>query len=255
MNVVFEGVSARLGGKPILQEVSFSAEAGALTALIGRNGAGKSTLLSCLSGQLRPSHGRILLGGQDLSRLSRRQRAQLCAVMPQALPKPSVPVQTLVGFGRTPYVGLDGRLKETDHQAVRRAIRAVGLEAFAERSVAELSGGERRKAFFAMALAQDTPVVALDEPTAHLDLATRFSLLDCINGLTRTSGKAFLVVLHELPEVLRCADRIVVLHQGQVVFDGTAAECLAEEIPQRYFQVVISGSAETGFAARPFNHR
>lgn len=251
MNVVFEHVSVRLGGKQVLRDVSFSAEPGKLTALIGRNGAGKSTLLSCLTGQTRRYGGQIRIDGTDIAQLSGRQRARLCAVMPQVLPKPVVPVRELAAFGRTPYTGLDGRLSETDREAVCRAMQAVGLTELAERNVAELSGGERRRAFFAMTLAQDTPVVALDEPTAHLDLCTRFSLLDSIQAMKRESGKAFLVILHELPEVLRCADRIVTLHQGQVVFDGSAEECLRQQIPQRYFRVAISGSAGQGFAARP----
>lgn len=250
MTVTFTHVSARYGRRTILEDVSFTADSGGVTALIGRNGAGKSTLLSCLAGSKRDYGGTITLDGTDLRTLSTARRARLCACLPQILPRPHVTVRELAAFGRAPYAPL-GHLSPADRAAAEEAIEAVGLTHMADAFVDLLSGGERKKAFFAMTLAQDAPLILLDEPTAHLDTVARFEFLDLVLSLRDKLGKTFLVVMHELPEVLRCADRIVVLDGGHLVFNGDAAGCLAENVPQRYFRIQLSGSAEDGYAVRP----
>lgn len=250
MTVTFDHVSACYGRRTILEDVSFTAHSGGITVLIGRNGAGKSTLLSCLTGGKRDYGGTITLDGADIRHLSAPRRARLCACLPQILPRPHVTVRELAAFGRAPYAPL-GHLSREDRQAAEAALEAVGLAPMADAFVDLLSGGERKKAFFAMTLAQDTPLILLDEPTAHLDTVSRFEFLDLVTHLRSTLGKTFLVVMHELPEVLRCADRIVALDGGRLVFNGDARECLAQEIPQRYFRIRVSGTAEEGYAVGP----
>ena len=251
MNVVFEQVSAGYRQKPVLDDVSFAVPTGSITALIGRNGAGKSTLLRCLTGEKTDYQGKILLDGTEVRSMELTARTHAVACLPQLLPRPHVTVRELVGFGRTPYMPLTGTLSEEDRAAVERAIRAVGMEAFCDSFVDALSGGELKKAFFAMTLAQDTPVVVLDEPTAHLDAYNRFSFLELIARMGKELGKTFLVVMHELPEILRYADRIAVLQDGQVAFEGTPEECLETGVPERCFHIRISGSREHGYAAIP----
>ena len=152
--------------------------------------------------------------------MSNSQRAGRLACLPQVLPRPHVTVKELVAFGRTPYLPMTGTLSPEDLERVEWAISVTGLLPFERAFVDELSGGERKKAFFAMTLAQDTPVVVLDEPTAHLDAVSRFEFLNLLEQLCRETGKTFLAVMHELPEVLRYADHIVVLHDRQVAFSG-----------------------------------
>lgn len=250
MKVTFDGVSAAYYGKSILENVSFSVESGSITALMGRNGAGKSTLIRCLMGEKRDYSGSILLDGENVRSIPRQEIARKVACLPQILPSPHVTVEELVAFGRTPHTPFLGQLSALDREKVAWAIHAVGMEGRENAFVDTLSGGERKKAFFAMTLAQDTPLLVLDEPTAHLDTASRFAFLQRIEEMGSNTGKTFLLVMHELPEVLSCAHRIGVLHEGALAFCGTPKDCLAAEIPERCFGISVSGSKEQGFAVR-----
>ena len=251
MKLSFEHISAAYRKRQVLRDVSFTAESGAITILLGRNGAGKSTLVRCLTGEKQDYTGRICLDSDDVRIMSNSQRAGRLACLPQVLPRPHVTVKELVAFGRTPYLPLTGTLSPEDLERVEWAISVTGLLPFERAFVDELSGGERKKAFFAMTLAQDTPVVVLDEPTAHLDAVSRFEFLNLLEQLCRETGKTFLAVMHELPEVLRYADHIVVLHDRQVAFSGTAAACLSAGIPESCFQIHVAGSRADGYAVRP----
>lgn len=251
MNLTFENVSVSYRRKPILESLSFTVESGSITALIGRNGAGKSTLVSCLAGEKQDYQGSILLQGKDIRTMDLLERSRNLACMPQILPRPHVTVRELVSFGRTPYTPITGGLTPTDREVVDRALESTGIAPLAPAFVDELSGGERKKAFFAMTLAQDTPVVVLDEPTAHLDVVSRFEFLALLESIREKTGKTFLVVMHDLPEVLRCADRIVTLHQKAAVFNGSAEAFLAAKIPQTCFHVNVTGDPAHGYALRP----
>ena len=127
----------------------------------------------------------------------------------------------------------------------------LDLTRLAKQKAMTLSGGERKKAFFAMTLAQDTPYVILDEPTAHLDTISRFEFLALLSRMRQETGKTFLVVMHDLPEVLRYADRVVLLHQHSVSFDGSPEDCLQSGAPQRCFQIQVHGDREHGYAVTP----
>lgn len=251
MKLEIRDLCAAYGKQTVLQDVSFPAEDSGITVLLGRNGAGKSTLLACLTGQKGDHRGAVLLDGKDCRSLTPSQRARLVAYLPQELPAPRVTVRELVSFGRAPYVKLTGKLTGLDETAVDAALSAVGMTEFAHRLVDSLSGGERKKAFFAMVLAQDAPLIVLDEPTAHLDAASRFEFLELVEQLCREMGKTFLVVMHELPEALRFADRVAVLHQTRLVFHGSPEACVEENIPERCFDVRITGNRETGYAVLP----
>ena len=250
MKLCFDQVSVRYGAAEIITELSFFTPAGSITALVGRNGAGKSTLIRCLMGEKQDYSGSITADGADVRHVTNAQRARLLAYLPQTLPKPHVTVQELVSFGRTPYKPLSGHLSKDDLQQVEQAIAAVGLTKLRSRFVDELSGGERKKAFFAMTLAQDTPILVLDEPTAHLDTASRFDFLSLLSRLRHETGKTFLVVMHDLPDVLRCADHIVVLHDKTVAFDGTAEAFVSQQLARRCFGIDIE-QTENGYAAVP----
>ena len=251
MKLCFDGVCAGYRGSPVLKNVSFFAESGEMTALLGPNGVGKTTLLHCLSGEKRDYSGNILLGGENVRNLDRAGLARQLACLPQNLPMPHVTVAELVAFGRAPYLPLLGKLRGEDREKVEWALEAVGMTAYGNAFVDTLSGGQRKKAFLAMTLAQDTPVVVLDEPTAHLDTASRFEMLERISVLCEKTKKTFLVVMHDLPEVFRYANRAVVLCGGEVAFTGTPQDCLSSGIPECCFGITLTGDKETGFGVRP----
>lgn len=250
MKLCFAQVHADYGTNTILKNISFTAQAGSITAVVGRNGAGKSTLVRCLMGEKQDFKGHITLDGADVRAMGAAKRATVLACLPQVLPRPHVTVEELVSFGRTPYTPLSGRLTPQDQQIVCRSIAAVGLDDLKGRFVDDLSGGERKKAFFAMTLAQDTTVVVLDEPTAHLDTISRFEFLSLLDKLRKETHKTFLVIMHDLPDVLRCADQIIAIHNKTVAFTGTAEQFLAEDLPRRLFGIAIE-KTPGGYAAVP----
>ena len=185
---------------------------GELVCLLGPNGAGKSTLLRTLAGLQPPLTGRLEIGGVPLANLSAAGRArQLSVVLTDRFEAAALTVRELVSLGRHPHTGWLGGLTAHDHAQVAAALAATGTTTFAARPVGELSDGERQKVMLARALAQDTPVVLLDEPTAHLDLPNRVDLMRLLHRLARGTGKAILLSTHELDLALQAADRVWLL--------------------------------------------
>ncbi len=251
MNLNFTHICAGYKKKAVLRDVSFSVPQGQITVLIGRNGAGKSTLLRCLTGEKKDYRGMITLNGEDVRVFDSRKRATAVACLPQELPRPRVTVRELVSFGRAPYTPLTGTLSAEDVAAVDKALADTGITHLADALVDTLSGGERKKAFFAMVLTQDTPVVVLDEPTAHLDAVSRFEFLELVEEICHGTGKTFLLVMHDLTDVMRFADQVVVLHQQSIVFAGTPEDVLNQKVPEKCFGITLTGNRDTGFAVTP----
>lgn len=182
---------------------------GMLTCLIGANGAGKSTLLRTIAGFQLPLEGTVLLGGDDVRALSPRQRAERMAVV--LTDRPDVMCTTvweMVATGRAPFTGFWGRLSGKDRNIVTRSLRLVGIEWMADRTVASLSDGERQKVMIAKALAQQTPVVLLDEPTAFLDYPSRVEVMQLLLNIAHEEHKTVLLSTHDLDLALQTADRI-----------------------------------------------
>ena len=227
--VVAEEVSFDYGKLPALRRVSFTARAGELVALLGPNGAGKSTLLKLAAGLLAPAEGRVRVGGLDAHGAPRRAFARVCALVPQ---EPRAPwpftVREAVMMGRAPHQGLLAVPGPFDHGAVDGALRACDLLALADRRLDALSGGERRRVFFARALAQEPRVLLLDEPTAFLDLAHQVAAMEMARVAAR-AGLCVVAVLHDLNLAGGSADRIVALSDGRVVADGAPREVLTAE--------------------------
>jgi len=215
----------------VLHEVSFNVESGEVVALVGPNGAGKSTLIRAVSGVVPLQHGDVRINGGLLSRLSTMERARYLAVVPQArsLP-PAFTVYESVLMGRTPHLGWLGRTGPHDHERVQYALDHTQMLPFAERYVGELSGGEQQRVLLARALAQDTPVLLLDEPTTHLDLQHRESLIRLIRDLAANKNLAVLMVLHDLNLAGLYADRVALLVEGRVRAIGAPSEVLTEAI-------------------------
>lgn len=218
-------LTAGYPGHPVLSHVTLTIPRGMVTVLAGPNGCGKSTLLKALAGVL-PAQGEITLEGQPLHSLSSRERAQKIAFLPQNRPVPEITVGRLVLHGRFPYLSYPRRYRREDREAADRAMERMGIAELADRSVSGLSGGQRQKAYIAMALAQDTPVVLLDEPNAFLDIAHQMQLMAQARTLA-DSGKTVVLVLHDLTMALEHADRLVVMEDGRVICQGEAEKVFA----------------------------
>ncbi|RLY94831.1 iron-enterobactin transporter ATP-binding protein [Kocuria tytonicola] len=217
------------GGAPVLRDVSVTFPAGRVTALVGANGCGKSTLLKTCARQLTPASGEVLVGGEDVRGWHRTRFARTVGFLPQDPVAPEgVSVRELVSRGRHPHRGAFGRWRAQDDAAVAEALELTGLRELVDRQVTDLSGGQRQRVWIALALAQQTDVLLLDEPTTYLDIARQVEILDILGQLQRARGITLVMVLHELSLAARCADVLVALKDGVVVAQGTAAEVMTD---------------------------
>jgi iron complex transport system ATP-binding protein len=217
------GYSGSRGSAAVTVQSGISAElpAGELVCLLGPNGAGKSTLIQTLAGMLRPLAGRVLLEGADLHGLQAQARAcRLSVVLTERVTAGLMPVYELVALGRHPHSTWSGRLNRADHLAIVRALEITGIRAFAKRPVGELSDGERQKVMVARALAQETPLMILDEITAFLDLPRRVEMMSLLRRLAHNENRAILLSTHDLDLALRSADRVWLLSRGTPFTDG-----------------------------------
>ncbi len=235
-----EDLSVSYGKRRVLQHVTLSVESGEVLALIGPNGSGKSTLIRAVSGVLPVDGGNIRVDDRPIADLSTMERARHLAVVPQArnMP-PAFTVYELILLGRTPYLGWMGRAGETDHERVRFALERTQMLPLADRMVGELSGGEQQRVLLARALAQDTPVLLLDEPTTHLDLQHREALVNLVRDLAKGRNLAVLMVLHDLNLASLYADRVSLLVAGQIQATGTPQEVLTEANLSRVYNVPV----------------
>ena len=227
----FQNVSIRYE-KEVLSDISFALHGGEMTVLLGANGTGKTSLLRTVVGEV-PYAGRIMLDGAPLQALRAKERATRISLLPQHLPAPALTVRETVALGLSPHVT---RPSQKEWKTVDRTLEALALTPLADRAVCTLSGGERQRVFFAMLLVQNTPVLLLDEPTAYLDPAQRARLFARLAKQAK-EGKAILAVLHDLSEAVAVADRILLLHRGRLVFDGTSEQFVANEVAERMLGV------------------
>jgi iron complex transport system ATP-binding protein len=231
MRVAATAVSVSIDGTAILDDVSFTAEAGSVTGLIGPNGSGKSTLLRCLYRIIRPQLGAVLIGEHDVWQVPARRAGQLRAVVAQDQELDNeYSVRDIVAMGRIPHQRLLERESSVDRAIVDEALARAGIEWAQNRRFATLSGGERQRVLLARALAQDTPVLLLDEPTNHLDIGAQLELLDLIRELGLTTVAA----LHDLDHAVSYCDAVALLDHGRIV---AAGEPVAVLTPQRLADV------------------
>ena len=228
----------------VLQGVSLAVQEREVVGLVGPNGAGKTTLLHVLLGLLTPQHGRVALRGTDVAALRRREIARRVAFVPQdAHLDIAFTVREVVAMGRTPYLGRFQPEGPRDAQLVDEALHHTATAALADRMADTLSGGERQRVLVARALAQETPVILLDEPTANLDLAHQLEVMDLVRDVAR-AGRGALAAIHDLSLASRYCDRIVLLHDGAVAAEGPPAEVLTEANLARYFRVAARIQAQ-----------
>lgn len=225
-----ENLTLAYGGRAIVENLDLEVPTGRVTAIIGPNGCGKSTLLRGFSRLLKARSGAVTLGGQEVSTFRSKEFARTLGLLPQHPVAPDgITVADLVSRGRYPYQGMFSKASAEDDAAVAWALGATHTDHLAQRPVAELSGGQRQRVWIAMALAQETDVLLLDEPTTYLDLAHQVELLDLVVELNRTRGTTMVLVLHELNLAARCADHLVAMKDGRIVVAGDAETVLTRE--------------------------
>ncbi len=240
--MVLEVESLRIayGPRLVLKDISFNVSAGEILGVIGPNGAGKTTLIRALSGVIPPVSGQIRVSGDYLAALKPNERARRVAVVPQArnLP-PAFTGWELVLLGRTPHLNWLGQVTPKDEARVRQAlIRADALD-LADRRLGELSGGEQQRLLLARAMAQEAPLLLLDEPTAHLDLQYQVSLLEQVSDLARREQLAVVVALHDLNLVSRYADRVALLVEGELRGLGAPAQVLRPDLLEQAYRIPL----------------
>lgn len=234
--MVAQGIRAGYGAGPdVVHGVSFTARAGEVTTLIGPNGCGKSTLLKTMSKLLAPREGTVTLDDAPIHALTPREAARLVALLPQ---QPTAPdglyVGELVARGRHPHQGRLRGESPADREAIARACEATSITELLDRDIAALSGGQRQRVWLAMTLAQDTPLLLLDEPTTYLDPAHAMEMLALAREQARR-GKAVVMVLHDLMLAGMFSDTMVVLKDGRVLAQGSPAEALTPDVLARAY--------------------
>ncbi|QNP62608.1 ABC transporter ATP-binding protein [Streptomyces genisteinicus] len=222
----------------IAENLSVEIPDNSFTVIVGPNACGKSTLLRALSRMLKPSVGRVLLDGQSIHSLPAKKVARTLGLLPQSSIAPDgITVADLVGRGRYPHQGLLRQWSPEDERIVQESMTATGVEALGERYVDELSGGQRQRVWIAMALAQQTPLLLLDEPTTFLDIQHQLEVLDLCAGLHESQGRTLVAVLHDLNQAARYATHLIALRDGRVVAEGAPSEVVTAELVEEVFGV------------------
>lgn len=219
------GLSAGYDGGFVVHGVSLSVEAGEFVAILGRNGSGKSTLIKAVQGLLGGVRGQVLVGGEDVFRMGPRRVAAKIAYVPQmAEPVFEYAVGEIVLMGRFARQGRFEKASAEDERAVAEAMRLADVAGMREKRLSQLSGGERQRVFIARALAQDTPLLLLDEPSSHLDISYQVEIYGILKDLQKDKGKAVVVAEHNINLAAAYAERLVFLKDGVIAAEGTAAE-------------------------------
>ncbi|MDN2662336.1 ABC transporter ATP-binding protein [Psychromonas sp. 14N.309.X.WAT.B.A12] len=220
----------------IAKDLTVDIPQGKFTVIVGPNGCGKSTLLRSLSRLLVPQSGEILLNGENIHHQSTREVAKKLGLLPQSAIAPDgIKVIDLVSRGRFPHQKWFQPWSEADQQAVELAMQATGVIDFAEFNVDQLSGGQRQRVWVAMALAQETSLLLLDEPTTYLDIAHQIELMDLFQDLNQIQGHTLVAVLHDLNHACRYADHLIMIKAGEIIATGSPNEIVTEALIEQVF--------------------
>ncbi|MCR5032380.1 MAG: ABC transporter ATP-binding protein [Lachnospiraceae bacterium] len=217
--------------KTVLQDMNIQIPAGKFSVLLGPNGCGKSTLLKSFARLLKPSEGGIYLDGKAIDHMPTRQLAREIGLLPQSPVVPEgITVADLVARGRFPYQNMFGQLKKEDYCVIASSMEAMGIADLARMPVDALSGGQRQRVWIALALAQDTDILLLDEPTTYLDIAYQVEILDCLAKLNRARKTTIVAILHDINLSIRYADHIFAMKKGKLVAEGSPGDIITTDL-------------------------
>ncbi|MDE5051094.1 ABC transporter ATP-binding protein [Niallia taxi] len=235
-------------GKFQLHDINIEFPEGKMTAIVGPNGSGKSTLLKLFARLLKADNGLVTLDNQLIHKYKRKEYSQKIAMLPQAKEvMPSITVKELVGYGRVPFQRLTGPVSEEDKEIIAWAIRETGLENMADRMVGQLSGGELQRARIAMALAQKTSVLLLDEPTTFLDITHQLELMKILSRINKTYQITVIMVLHELQYAGAYSDNLIVMKRGEIYQTGKPQAILTAQLLKEVYEIDASIKFENNY--------
>lgn len=235
-------------GKFQLHDINIEFPEGKMTAIVGPNGSGKSTLLKLFARLLKADNGLVTLDNQFIHKFKRKEYSQKIAMLPQAKEvMPSITVKELVGYGRVPFQRLTGPVSEEDKEIIAWAIRETGLENMADRMVGQLSGGELQRARIAMALAQKTSVLLLDEPTTFLDITHQLELMKILSRINKTYQITVIMVLHELQYAGAYSDNLIVMKRGEIYQTGKPQAILTAQLLKEVYEIDASIKFENNY--------
>lgn len=233
-----DGVSLGYGERLIVNQLSVEIPAGKVTVIIGANGCGKSTLLRGLARLLKPTTGTVLLDGKSVHAMPSKEVAKVMGLLPQTPVAPEgITVSDLVGRGRYPHQGWFRQWTAQDDQAVADALAATDTLDLAARPIEEMSGGQRQRVWIAMALAQETDLLLLDEPTTFLDLSHQIEVLDLLTDLNRRRGTTIVIVMHDLNLACRYADHLIAMRDGQITTQGSPRDIITADVVREVFSM------------------
>lgn len=222
----------------IIDDLSVSLPRGKITTIIGPNGCGKSTLLKSIARILKVTEGAVFIDGKAIAETKSRDLAKKMAILPQTAEAPAgLTVRELITYGRFPHQSRFGKLKQEDTEAIDWALAATNLTAFSDRPIEALSGGQRQRVWIAMALAQDTEIVILDEPTTYLDMSHQLDVLQLLARLNEEQHKTIVMVLHDLNHASRFSHYLIAMRDGKLVTQGAPAQVMTTPILQEVFQI------------------
>lgn len=239
MNKLFaKSIRLAYGSRVIVQDLTISLDKPEIISIIGPNGSGKSTLLKALAKLLIPTQGAVYLDGKDLQEISVSSLAKIVSVLPQSVQAPGdMTVRELVRYGRLPYQTIFSSLTEDDNQAINKALHNTAMWDLQYAQLTSISGGERQRAWLAMALAKEPKILLLDEPTTYLDIHYQLDLMELVMNLYKELGILVVMVMHDLNHAVRYSHRLVALKNGKIVADGSVEEVFKAEILEPLYDI------------------
>ena len=236
-----KNVEFSYGNHKVLNDISFKVQEGKITTIIGANGCGKSTLFNVITKNLKPQKGSVLLNGEDIKHISLKNFARQVAIVHQYNTAPNdITVEKLVSYGRIAHIDKGRRNYADDEKYIDFAMEVTGVSEFAKKQISNLSGGQRQRVWIAMALAQNTKILLLDEPTTYLDVRYQIEILRLVKKLNTEYGITIIMVLHDINQSIAYSDCIIAMKDGKILAEGNPNEVITEELIKKVYGIELS---------------